>query len=293
MGVAIERKPNWAAQFFLVLCLAAVGCLLGALILDPSGGTRSFIIACFTVALVFAVAGAAAPVSTIKKPLRSYRFLTGIGRSALSRQAAVVLVFTLLLVIQWILVLAGVYALWLAVVTVVVGAAAVLAAGLTYLLGAQPAWRHGSTPLSLFGGLLALGVSMSLVIALGWRDALLADTSGSLAVRILALVGVAGLAGALGARASYLGNGGLRTQEVWELTQHEYHWTHWLGAVLVVVGGAAVAASFASDWAIIVAFVALLAALFVQWRLFFLTAAPLSWKAEVEWYVPAPAAGKE
>ncbi len=276
----MERNPNWAAQPFLVLLPAAVGCLLGGLVLDRSGGDRPFVIACLTVALVFAGVGAAAPVTAIKKPLRSYRFLAGIGRSPLSRQAALVGLFLVLLLAHWILVLAGVYALWLGIVTVAIGAAAVLAAGLTYLLGAQPAWRRWSTPVALFGGLLGLGVSTSLVIALGWRDVLLAGTSGGLAGRILVLAGVAGL--------------GAVAFDTRALLQGEHRAVrHPMPILAVLVAGAAAAASFASSWVILVAFVALLAALFVQWRLFFLTAAPLSWKAEVEWYVPAPAAGKE
>ena len=160
--------------------------------LDRSGGDHPFVVACLTVALVFAGVGAAAPVTAIKKPLRSYRFLAGIGRSPLSRQAALVGLFLVLLLAHWILVLAGVYALWLGIVTVAIGAAAVLAAGMTYLLGAQPPWRRWSTPVALFGGLLGLGVSTSLVIALGWRDVLLAGTSGGLAGRVLVLAGVAG-----------------------------------------------------------------------------------------------------
>ncbi|MFH0915794.1 MAG: DmsC/YnfH family molybdoenzyme membrane anchor subunit [bacterium] len=289
----MERNPNWAAQFFLILCPTAAGCFLGSLILDPGGGNRPFVVVCGTVALVCVVLGAATPVFTIKKPSRSCRFLAGIGHSPLSRQAALVGLFAVLLLIDWILVLAGVYAFWFGIVAEVVGAAAVLAAGMTYLLGAQPVWRHWSTPLALFGGLLALGVSMSLVIALGWREVVLAGTSGGLAARILVLVGVAGLAVALGGRAAYLGRGGQRTEEARELTRHGYRRTHRLTAVLLAVGAAAAAASIASDWVIIVAFVALLAGLFAHWRLFFLTATALSWKAEVQWLTPAPAAGKE
>jgi DMSO reductase anchor subunit len=288
----MQRKPNWAAQFFLVLCPAAVGCLLGSLILDADGGIRSFVVICITVALIFAVLGAASPVLAIKKPSRSYRFLAGVGRSPLSRQAALVGLFVLLLLVHWILVLAGVYALGLGIASVVVGAAAVLAAGLVYLLGAQPVWRHWSTPLALFGGLLALGVSTSLVIALGWRDALLDDTSGALAARILALVGVVALAVAMGGRSAYLDRGGIHTEEARTIAQEKFRWLR-SGAALAIIGGVAIAASFASDWAVILAFVALLAALFVHWRLFFLTAAPLTWKAEVSWSAPAPAAGKE
>ncbi len=196
----MDSKPNWAAQIFLMLHPAAVGCLLGALILDPGGETRVFIIVCVTVALIFAVAGAAAPVLRIKKPLRSYRFLAGVGHSPLGRQAALVGLFTLLLLVYWILVLAGVEALWLGILAVVMGAAAVLAAGLVYLLGSQPGWNHWSTPLALFGGLLALGVSTSLVIALGWRDALLGGAAGALVARVLVLVGIVALETAIRAR---------------------------------------------------------------------------------------------
>ena len=289
----MERKPNWAAQIFLVLHPASVGCLLGALLLDPGGETRAFVIACATVALVFAVAGAGAPVSAIKKPFRSYRFLAGVGHSPLSRQAVLVGLFTLLLLIHWILVLAGVYAQTLAIVTVVVGAAAVLAVALVYLLGSQPGWRHWSTPLALLGGLLALGVSTSLVVALGWGDALLSDAAGAVAVRTLVLVGVVVLLAAAWGRAARAAR-----QEPWTGQERPSAgsggaWDGLASAVLVTVAGAAAAVSFAWDWAIIVCFVCLLVGLFAYWRLFFVAAAPLDWRAEVNWYVPAPAEGRK
>jgi DMSO reductase anchor subunit len=278
----MDKHPNGPAQLFLVFLPASAGCVLGGLIIDPRGGNGSFSVACLAVALVFALAGAAAPVSVIKKPWRSYRLLSGIGHSALSRQAALAALFTALLLVHWILVLAGVYALWLGVVTTVIGVAAVLAAGSTYMLRAQPAWRRLSTPVALVAGMLTLGVSTSLMVALGWRGALAAGTSGGIAGRVLVLVGVMGLGVAFWnsralVRGAYSGARGPRSFQ----------------AVSVAVAGAAAAASFASLWVIIAAFVALLAALFVQWRLFFLTATPLSWKAEVLWFAPSPTTGKE
>lgn len=288
----MERKPNWAAQTFLILHPAAVGCLLGALILDPGGETRVFVIACVTVALIFAVVGAMVPVLAIKKPLRSYRFLAGVGHSPLSRQAALVGLFTLLLLVYWVLVLAEVSALWLGIVTVAAGAAAVLAAGLVYLLGSQPGWRHWSTPLLLFGDLLALGVSTGLVVALGWRDVLLAGSTGAVAAQILVLVGVVVLETGIWGRIGRVAGREPRTQDS-ALAQGGRGWTPLASAVLVAVAGAAVAASFAWEWAIIVCFTCLLAALLVHWRAFFVSAAPHSWRAEVNWYAHTPVAGKE
>ena len=81
--------------------------------------------------------------------------------------------------------------------------------------------------------------------------------------------------------------------DTWALIQHECRWSQWLSAALVIVGGMVAAAGFASDWVMIAAFLVLFAALFVLWRLFFITAAPLSWKAEVQWLVPGSAPGKE
>ncbi len=289
----MQGKPNWAAQIFLVLHPAAVGCLLGALILDQAGETRAFVIASVTVSLVFTIAGAAAPVLGIKKPLRSYRFLAGIGHSPLSRQAALVGVFTLLLLVYWILVLADVSALWLGIVTAMVGVAAVLAVALVYLLGSQPGWRHWSTLLALFGGLLALGVSTSLVVALGWGDALLSDAPGAVAARIVVLVGVVVLLAAAWGRAARAA-----MPEPWMEQQRASAGGRGArgglaSAVLVIVAGVATAVSFAWDWAIIICFVCLLVGLFAHWRLFFVTGASLDWRAEVNWYVPAPAGGKE
>ena len=290
----MERNLNWAAQLFLVLFPAAVGCLLGSLILDPQGGIRFFVTSCATVALVFAVVGAAAPVLRIKKPLRSYRMLTGVGHSPLSRQAVLVSLFLLVLVVHWALVLAGMYALWLGILAVVIGAAAVLAAGLTYQLGSQPAWRHWSTFLTLFAGLLALGVSTSLVIALGWRDVLVSGTAAGIATRVLVLVGVAGLGAAAWGWTRYLKKAGPRAAEAQALIQGEYRNDYRLGVFLaVLVAGVTAAVSFASSWLIIVAFVSLLIGLFLARRLFFVVAVPLNWKSEVRLFALASAAGKE
>jgi DMSO reductase anchor subunit len=288
----MDGKPNWAAQTFLILHPAAVGCLLGALVLDPGAENRGFMVTCATVAVVFALAGEAAPVLSIKKPLRSYRFLAGVGHSPLSRQAVLVGMFTLLLLAYWILALANVEALWLGIVTLVVGASAVFAAGLVYLLGSHPGWSHWSTLLAPFGGLLSLGVSTSLVIALGWRDILLGGADGALVSRILVLVGAVTLETAVGVRAAHL-----RKQDISAaapaIAASGQGWGPLPGSVLFVVAGAGAAASFAWDWAIIVCFVALVSGLVIHWRSFFATNAPLSWEAEVNWYTPTPAAGKE
>jgi DMSO reductase anchor subunit len=289
----MERKPNWAAQIFLVLHPASVGCLLGALLLDPGGETRAFVIACVTVALVFAVAGAGAPVSAIKKPFRSYRFLAGVGHSPLSRQAVLVGLFTLLLLIHWILLLADMYAQALAIVTALIGAAAVLAVALVYLLSAQPVWRHWSTPLALLGGLLALGISTSLVVALGWGDALLSDAAGAIAARIVVLVGVVVLLAAAWGRVTRAATSVARAGQERSSARGGGVQDGLASAMLVIVAGIAAAASFAWDWAIIVCFVCLLVGLFAYWRLFFVASAPLDWRAEVNWYVPEPAGGRK
>ena len=279
----MEKAPNWAAQVFLVLLPAAVGCLLGSLILDPSGGIRGFVIACATIGLLFALGGACAPVLGIKKPLRSYRLLAGVGRSPLSRQAALVGSFALLVLIHWILVLAGIYATWFGIVTVAVGAAATLAAGLVYLLGAQPAWRHWSTPVSLFGGALAVGVALALVVALGWQSSWESDSAGLFAARLLALIGCVAIALSILGRSLHLRRGGALTQETWALTQHRHRSEQLGGAVLAVIAAAAAAVSLVWPWAIILAFAAAAAAQFLWWRLFFVTGIQLNWKNEVRW----------
>jgi DMSO reductase anchor subunit len=289
----MERNPNWAAQVFLVLFPAAVGCCLGALLLDPSGQIEGFVITCMTVALVFAAAGAATPVLAIRKPLRSYRMLSGIGHSPLSRQALLVGLYTLLLTVEWALALAGVFALWLAVLVVVVGAGAVLATGLVYMLGSQPAWRHVSVPVALFADLLILGVSLALVIALGWRGSLLGLSVGEIAALVLVLVGVCALGVAAWGYALHLSAGGLPTAGTHRLLEGRYRRSYRLGLALVMVAGIAAAVSFVSPWAIIAAFLASLGGLFVMRRLFFVTAAPLTWKSEVHWSLPPEVAAGE
>jgi DMSO reductase anchor subunit len=289
----MDGRPNWAAQFFLVLFPAAVGCLLGGLLLDSGGETGVFVIACTTVALVLAVVGAASPALVIKKPLRSYRMLRGVGHSALSRQAVLVGLFVVLLLVEWALALAGVFALWLAILVVVMGAAAVLATGLVYLLGSQPAWRHWSVPLVIFAGLLALGVSLALVIALGWRESLLGLSAGEIAGLVLVLVGVLALGVAAWGHARYLSAAGPPTAETRMRLEGRYRWSFRLALALVMVAGIAAAASFASSWVIIVAFLASLGGLSVMRRLFFVTAVALSWKSEVHWSLPPEAVAGE
>ncbi len=290
----MQRSPNWPAQAFLVLFPAAVGCLLGGLILDPSGTTGGFVIATMTVALFLALVGAAAPVLAIKKPFRSYRMLNGVVRSPLSRQVLLVGLFVVILIVEWALALAGVFALWLAIVTVVVGVAATLAVGLTYVLGAQPAWRHWSVPVTLLAGLLTLGVSLAVVIALGWRASLLGLSTGEIVCLVLVLVGVCALALAAWAHARYLAAAGQAAVETRALTRGQYRWLNWTGLSLaVLVTGTAAALSFASSWVIIVAFVASVAGLWTVRYLFFVTATPLSWRAKVRWSLSPELAAKE
>jgi len=288
----MDRAPNVPAQVFLVLFPAAVGCLLGSLVIDSGFAAGRFAIAALTAAVVFAVAGAFAPLLGIKKPPRSYRFLSGLSRSPLSRQALLVGLFTVLLVIHWALVLAasGVFAL--GVVAAVVGGGAVFAIGLTYRLKSQPSWLHWSTVVSLFGGTLAVGVAAALVVAFPWRDGL-GESAGVIAARVLVLVGLGGLALAIVGRSLYLSRGGPRTQEIWTLTWEGHRGQHLGGATLVVVAAAAAAVAFVWPWAAIIAFIAALGAQVLHWRLFFVTGIPLSWKSEVRWSLLPGLVGKE
>jgi DMSO reductase anchor subunit len=289
----MERNPSRAAWPFLVLFPAAVGCLLGSLVIDPGFATEAFVISVLTVAVVFALAGAFAPVLGIKKPGRSYRFLDGVGRSPLSRQALLVGLFTALLVIHWALVLAGSGVFVVGVVAAAVGGTAVLAIGLTYRLKSQPGWRHWSSLMALFGGVLAVGVSAALVAALAWRDSLTADSGGMRAAQALVIVGAAALALATVGRAVYLSRGGPRTEEIWSLTRGGHSRTHLAAAILLVITLAAAAVAFAWPWAIILAFLASAVAQALQWRLFFVSGIPMTWKSEIRWSLSSGLAGKE
>ena len=289
----MERANNVPAQVFLVLFPAALGCLLGSLVIDPGFATGAFAISALTIAAVFALAGAVAPVLGIKKPPRSYRFVAGVGRSPLSRQALLVGLFTVLLVVHWALVVAGRGILALGVVAAVAGGAAVLAIGLTYWLPSQPGWRHWSTLVSLFGGVLSVGVAAALVVALAWPDSLAADSAGIRAARVLVIVGAAALALTTIGRSVYLSRGGPRTEEIWALTRDRHRGAHLGAAVLVIVATAAAAVSFVWPWVIIIALLAAAAAQSLGWRLFFVTGIPLSWKSEVRWSLPPGLVGKE
>ena len=54
----MERANSVPAQFFLVLFPAAVGCLLGSLVIDPGFATEAFVISILTVAPTPSAAGA-------------------------------------------------------------------------------------------------------------------------------------------------------------------------------------------------------------------------------------------
>jgi hypothetical protein len=219
--------------------------------------------------------------------------LSGIGHSALSRQAWLVALFMATLVVEWALALADVFVLWLAILVVVVGAAAVLAVGLTYVLGSQPGWRHWSVLLLSPAGLLTSGVSLALAIGLGWRESLLGLSRGQVADLVLVLAGVCLFVLAVWAYTRYIVSAGPRTEATRTLLAGRYRATGTLGLVLVLVSGVAAAVSFATEWAIIVAFLASLAGFYAMSHLFFLAAVPLSWKSEVRWSHPPALFGKE
>jgi hypothetical protein len=204
-----------------------------------------------------------------------------------------VAIFALILVVHWALALAGEGVLALGIVAAVAGGAAVFAIGLTYRVKPQPGWRHWSTLVSLFGGVLAVGIAAALVVALAWPDSLPGDTRGILAARTLVIVGAAALALASVGRSIHLGRGGPSTEESWVLTKTGYRWEHVASVLLLVVTALAAALASAWAWAIIVAFAAALAAGYARWRMFFATAVPLSWKSEVRWSLPRGIAGKE
>jgi DMSO reductase anchor subunit len=195
--------------------------------------------------------------------------LQGVGRSSLSRQAALVALFLALTIAVWALALADVAALWLDIVTVVVGFAAVLAAGLTYVLGSQPRWRHGSSVVGFVATLFALGASLGLVVALGWRDELLSGSDGQIAGVVLALIGTGWLMG---------------TVSAWKPR-----------VVLLPLASVALvtaALSLLTPWLAIVSLIALLAALFAWRSAFFLAASANGWRREVNWLRPQTG-GKE
>ena len=127
--------------------------------------------------------------------------------------------------------------------TVVLGAAATLAAGMVYLQRAQPAWCHWSTPVALFGGLWLSECPASMVTALGWPEVLLDDTSGGLASRLLVLMGWPHWPSPCWGRSTYLQRGGTRTEEARAIAQGEFPWFK-AGVALVMIGGIATAASF-------------------------------------------------
>lgn len=278
-----DRPANPPAQVFLVLFPGAVGCLLGSLVADPGFKAGFFAFCGLTVAVVLAVAGIAASLLSLKKPLRSYRFIRGVGRSPLSRQAFVVGLFTAILVVHWALALAGRGVLGLGIVAVVVGAGAVLATGVTYRLDSQPGWRHWSTLAFLFGGLLAVGGALALAVALAWPDSLRAGSAGIQAVRGLVIAGGGVLLVATTGRSSYLSRGGRRTADNWTLLRKCHRLAHLSGAVLVVVDTAAAVVALTWAWAVIVALATATAAQWVHWRLFFVTGIPLNWRSEVRW----------
>lgn len=291
------RRANRGAQTFLVLLPAAVGCTLGGLILDADGGAGRFATAYLTVALVLALAGVTAPLLGIKKPFRSYRMLMQVSRSPLSRQAVFVGVFAILLLVHWALVLGGIHLLGLAVITAVIGVGAVIAAGFTHFLGAQPAWRHWSTFSSPFASMLALGSSLSLVVALGWRGQGLLEGGGASAARLMVLAGVILLGLGAAAWAVYLRKGGVSVAQTRELAlgRGQRGWKWFVSGLLLVVAVAGITAglSFVTAWLMIVTVLALLAGLFLLRQPFFAAAVPLNWRSEVAWSLPPELVARE
>jgi DMSO reductase anchor subunit len=289
----MDRPSNVGAQVFLVVFPAAVGSLTGSLVIDPGFAVRGFTVAALTVSLVLALASAVSPISGIRRPARSYRFLSEVGRSPLSRQALLVGLFGVLLLIHWALALADRPVFALGVVTAVIGGGAILAIGLTYWLRSQPGWRHWSTPASLFGGALAVGVAAALVIALAWPDSLAAESAAIRTARALVLAGAGLFALAMLGRSVYLSRGGARTVEIWTLTKEGHRGEYLAEVVLILVAIAAAAVSLAWPWAIVVGLLAAAAAETLHWRLFFVTGIALSWRSEVRWSLPPELAGKE
>jgi DMSO reductase anchor subunit len=289
----MEKKARYGTEVFLVLFPAAVGCLLGGLILDSYAGAGKFSAAYLSAALALTLMGVVAPLLSIRKPLRAYRMLAGINRSPLSRQAAFVLFFMVSLVVNWAFALGGVHFLWLAILTVVLGAGAVLMMGITYWLWSQPAWRHWSTVALFFAGLLGLGVSLSMVVSLGWRSGVITEGAATVG-RVLVLVGIALLVPAAGRRAAYLDRSGGQTASTRRSAIRQGRGS-FIGGVLIpaTVAGAAAAASFAVAWLAIVTVLSLGVGLIVACRLFTASATLSSWQSEINWARPRTLAGEE
>ena len=228
----------------------------------------------------------------IRRPLRSYRFLEGVGRSGLSRQALLIGTYLLLLVVHWALALATVSTLGLGVAAVAVGGLAVVAMGLTYWLASQPTWRHWSTLVSLVGGVLAVGVALALVVALGWQSEWEGGSAGLLTARVLVLVGCAALGLAILGRALRLGNGTARAQRnaTSALPRHRSNQVGAAGLVVICAGSTAV--SFAWPWAIILSFVASVVAQWLVVAALLRHRRPSDWRSEVDWSPASGLAGK-
>ena len=280
----MDRQPNRPAQWFLVLCPAAVGCVLGGLILNRAGGISAFGISITTVALFIAIVAAVLPIASLKKPFRSYRLLQGVGRSPLSRQALLFAVFFILLVVDWALTLAKTPELWLGTLTVVFGVATVPAVAATYMLQSHLSWRHWSTPVSLTAGVLALGVGTALVISLHWTSLLIDGATGALVARVLVLVGVAANAVAAAGRMAYLKTASPDTAEAWAITRVESR-ANWLLSLILGMGVAVVATAVSfipgAAWVVGIAWAAVLVSSLMERRLFFVSAVPRTLRSEV------------
>jgi DMSO reductase anchor subunit len=277
----MEQESNRPAYVFLVLAPAAVGCLLGSLILDGSYNVRPFYIGAVTIALVFALAAALAPIFRLRRPFRAYRLLRD-GRSPLSSQAISFGLFFLVLVVYWALILAGQPVLSLGIIAVALGFVTMGFVAQTYLLVSRPGWRHWSTPASLLGTLLSLGLATSLTIALHWSGLLLGDRAAASTTKALVLVGIALLALSANFRIEYLGKATAGTRAVAAQLRGKHYSTFLLCMLLeVAIAGIATAVSYAADWPIAIAWVALLIGLFVEKWIFFFSAAPRTFRDEV------------
>jgi DMSO reductase anchor subunit len=277
----MEQEPNRPPYVFLVLTPAAVGCLLGSLILDGSFNVRPYDIGAVTIALVFALAAALAPILRLRRPFRAYRMLRG-GRSPLTSQAMAFGIFLLFLVVCWALILAAHPVLWLGVVTVVLGFVTLGFIAQVYLLASRPGWRHWSTPVSLLGTLLSLGLATSLLVALHWTGLLLGKRAAPYSVKSLVLFGIILLLVAGYFRIAHLQRATAGTRSAAALLRDRYYAWLTLGLVLEIgIAGIAIVLSFPYEWVIGIAWVALLVGSFIDRWLFYITAAPRTFRDEL------------
>lgn len=190
LAVFTTLAPMGACSFIVI----ALAFLKGSV---EEGGYRRLDKATL-IPLVTCIVGFIGAALHVANPLAAFGVFAGIGRSPLSNEVAIGLVFLVLAIVYWILAYWGALkeGARKAFLIVLAIAAVVFAAfcGMAYLIGTVPTWNTPWTVVQMLGyGLLGGGIMGVLALRVGG-----VEVSGALKTGALAVTAVGGLLGIVG-----------------------------------------------------------------------------------------------